>query len=94
MSARSWRPISAGPVPISAARSTRTIREYQQSLDLAPVRKELERVYADGNGGAGLDDFDDDGIKELAGNLVNGVPIATPCVRRRARAGTSSSIWR
>ncbi len=35
-------------------------------------------MYADGNGGVGLDDFDDDALKELAGNLVNGVPIATP----------------
>jgi DNA-directed RNA polymerase subunit beta len=54
------------------------LRQYQHDNDLAPVRRELEGIYADGNGGAGLDDFDDEALKELAGNLVNGVPIATP----------------
>jgi DNA-directed RNA polymerase subunit beta len=54
------------------------VRAYQQNQDLSAVRSELERVYADGNGGAGLDDFGDDEVKELAGNLLNGVPIATP----------------
>ena len=54
------------------------VRQYQQSQDLVPVRRELERVYDDDKGGAGLDDFDDSDIKELAGNLLNGVPIATP----------------
>ncbi|MEL6962269.1 MAG: DNA-directed RNA polymerase subunit beta, partial [Pseudomonadota bacterium] len=54
------------------------VRLYQQSQDLLPVRDELKRVYEDTNGGAGIDDYDDDGVKELAGNLLNGVPIATP----------------
>jgi DNA-directed RNA polymerase subunit beta len=54
------------------------LRHYQQDQDLAPVRRGLEGMYEDGNGGGNLDDFDDDDLRELAGNLVNGVPIATP----------------
>jgi len=54
------------------------LRQYQQDQDLVPVRQGLEGMYADGNGGGDLNDFDDDDLKELAGNLVNGVPIATP----------------
>ena len=54
------------------------LRQFQRDNDLGPLRKELEEIYADGNGGAGLDDFDDEAIAELAGNLVTGVPIATP----------------
>ncbi|MGI9508320.1 MAG: DNA-directed RNA polymerase subunit beta, partial [Geminicoccaceae bacterium] len=54
------------------------LRQYQQDQDPKPVRKELERVYAGGDGKAGIDDFDDEAMMELAGNLVSGVPIATP----------------
>jgi len=54
------------------------LRHYQQDQDLVPVRRGLEKMYEDGNGGGNLDDFDDDDLRELAGNLVNGVPIATP----------------
>jgi DNA-directed RNA polymerase subunit beta len=56
----------------------RLLRDYQQNGDLKPIRANLEEVYDDGNGGAGLDDFDDEAVTELANNLTGGVPIATP----------------
>jgi len=55
------------------------LRQYQQDQDLQPIRAELTKMYDHGVAeGAGLDDFDDEAVMELAGNLVNGVPIATP----------------
>jgi len=45
--------------------------------EVANIRKFLDEVYADGNNES-LDQLSDEEVVELAGNLRNGVPMATP----------------
>ncbi len=54
------------------------IETYQGSQDISMLRKGLEGVYGKDGYKEELDVLDDGQMKELAGNLVNGVPFATP----------------
>jgi len=61
----------------------RQIREmieiFQAKQDVEGLRKGLEKVYGkDGDYKQEIDSLNEDQVKELAGNLVNGVPFATP----------------
>ena len=42
------------------------------------IRKHLKDIYGPGEFDTIIKDLDDDGLKELGGNLTRGVPIATP----------------
>ena len=46
--------------------------------EAAELRKTMSDIYSVGGTVEDLDSIDDDGIKELAGNLRRGVPMATP----------------
>ena len=48
---------------------------YQQSQKIKPLKDQISKVYGKDETIASLED---DGLVELAGNLVKGVPIATP----------------
>jgi DNA-directed RNA polymerase subunit beta len=49
----------------------------EAKAEVAKIREFLNEVYADGNNES-LDQLTDEEIVELAGNLKNGVPMATP----------------
>jgi DNA-directed RNA polymerase subunit beta len=55
------------------------IEVFQAKQDISGLRKGLEKVYGkDGGYKAEIESLDETQVKELAGNLVNGVPFATP----------------
>jgi DNA-directed RNA polymerase subunit beta len=55
------------------------IEAFQGKRDVDGLRKGLEKVYGkDGGYKQELDSLSEDQVMELAGNLVNGVPFATP----------------
>ena len=54
------------------------IEAYQAKQEIAGLRKGLEKVYGKDGYKDEIDNLGDDQVKELAGNLVNGVPFATP----------------
>ncbi|MGH6618114.1 MAG: DNA-directed RNA polymerase subunit beta [Alphaproteobacteria bacterium] len=54
------------------------IEAVQAKQDAGGLRKGLEKVYGKEIYKKEVEDLDDSQIKELAGNLVNGVPFATP----------------
>ena len=50
----------------------------QQKIEIKKLRAYLEKVYNTSGTGARLNELDDDQVIELANNLKNGVPFATP----------------
>ncbi len=50
----------------------------QQKIEIKKLRAYLEKVYNSAGTGARLEELDDDQVIELANNLKNGVPFATP----------------
>ncbi|MGH6915465.1 MAG: DNA-directed RNA polymerase subunit beta, partial [Geminicoccales bacterium] len=54
------------------------IEAVQAKQDAGALRKGLEKVYGKEIYKKEVDGLDDDEVKELAGNLANGVPFATP----------------
>ena len=55
-----------------------TMLRDQQKVEIGQLRKFLDRVYNETGTSAKLDDFTDGEIVELASNLRDGVPFATP----------------
>jgi len=55
------------------------IEAFQAKQDISSLRKGLEKVYGKDGGYKGeIESLDENQVKELAGNLVDGVPFATP----------------
>ena len=54
------------------------LQEYRRSGDMTPVRDALKIAYGEDTYHAAFDDMDQDEVLEAAGNVTNGVPIATP----------------
>ena len=52
--------------------------DYRRSGDLTPVKEAMRLAYGDDVYAEGLEGLDDDALLETAGNVTNGVPIATP----------------
>ena len=52
--------------------------EYRRSGDLSPVRDAMKIAYGDEVYSEGIEGMDDQHLLEAAGNVTNGVPIATP----------------
>ena len=51
---------------------------YRRSGDLSPVKEAMRLAYGDDVYAEGLEIMSDDDLLEAAGNVTNGVPIATP----------------
>ena len=51
---------------------------YKKNLQVADIRKEIEKIYGKEIYDNEIRDFSDDEIKEFAQSLSNGVPMATP----------------
>ena len=54
------------------------LEQYKTGGRVADVRKTLRMVYEKTDIISDIGKMDDDGVLELAGNLTNGIPIATP----------------
>ncbi|MBU2865858.1 DNA-directed RNA polymerase subunit beta [Pacificibacter marinus] len=54
------------------------LQEYRRSGDMTPVKDAMKFVYGDNVYEEGLADLTDEDLLEKAGNVTNGVPIATP----------------
>ncbi len=54
------------------------LQAYRRSGDLAPVRDAMKLAYGDDVYEEGIKGMDDDQLITAAGNVTNGVPIATP----------------
>ncbi len=54
------------------------LKAYRQTGDLTPVKEAMRLVYGDDVFKEGIKNMEDDAIVEAAGNVTQGVPIATP----------------
>ena len=54
------------------------LQDYRRSGDLTPVKEAMRLAYGQDVYDEGLNDIDDELLVEAAGNVVRGVPIATP----------------
>ena len=54
------------------------LQEYRRSGDMTPVKDAMKFVYGDNVHDEILKDLEDKDLLEKAGNVINGVPIATP----------------
>ena len=55
-----------------------SLNDYRRSGDLTPVREAMRLAYGDDVYEEGIASMDEDSLLEAAGNVFNGVPIATP----------------
>ncbi|MBL6676492.1 MAG: DNA-directed RNA polymerase subunit beta, partial [Rhodobacteraceae bacterium] len=55
-----------------------SLNDYRRSGDLTPVREAMRLAYGDDVYEEGIASMDEDSLVEAAGNVCNGVPIATP----------------
>ncbi|MBJ3764017.1 DNA-directed RNA polymerase subunit beta [Maribius pontilimi] len=68
--------------------------DYRHSGDLTPVRDALKIAYGDDVYAEGIEGVDDDRVLEMAGNVTNGVPIATPVFDGAKEADVNDSLRR
>jgi len=67
--------------------------EYRRSGDLTPVRDAMRIAYGDDVYAEGIEGMDETSLLESAGNVINGVPIATP-VFDGAKEADVNDAWR
>ncbi len=67
---------------------------YRRSGDLTPVKDAMKVAYGDDVYAEGIKGMDDDQLLEAAGNVTNGVPIATPVFDGAKEADVNDSLIR
>ncbi|MFT6606786.1 MAG: DNA-directed RNA polymerase subunit beta [Halocynthiibacter sp.] len=70
------------------------LQDYRRSGDLTPVRDAMKLAYGDDVYAEGISDMGEDALVEAAGNVVNGVPIATPVFDGAKEADVNDSLTR
>ena len=68
--------------------------EYRRSGDLTPVRDAMKHAYGDDVYEEGIKGMGEDQLVEAAGNVVNGVPIATPVFDGAKEADVNDALVR
>ncbi len=68
--------------------------EYRRSGDLTPVRDAMKHAYGDDVYEEGIKGMGEDQLVEAAGNVVNGVPIATPVFDGAKEADVNDALIR
>ncbi|MCP3972039.1 MAG: DNA-directed RNA polymerase subunit beta [Rhodobacteraceae bacterium] len=68
--------------------------EYRRKGDLAPVKEAMRIAYGDEVYAEGIEGMDDDQLIEAAGNVTNGVPIATPVFDGAKEADVNNALLR
>jgi len=70
------------------------LQEYRRSGDLTPVREAMRQAYGDDVYEEGIRGMDEDHLVEAAGNITNGVPIATPVFDGAKEADVNDALKR
>ena len=68
--------------------------EYRRSGDLTPVRDAMRIAYGDDVYAEGIECMDEASLLESAGNVINGVPIATPVFDGAKEADVNDALRR
>ena len=68
--------------------------EYRRSGDLTPVRDAMRIAYGDDVYAEGIEAMDEPSLIESAGNVINGVPIATPVFDGAKEADVNDALRR
>ena len=68
--------------------------EYRRSGDLTPVRDAMRIAYGDHVYAEGIEAMDEPSLIESAGNVINGVPIATPVFDGAKEANVNDALRR
>ena len=68
--------------------------EYRRSGDLTPVRDAMRIAYGDEVYAEGIEQMDERSLLESAGNVINGVPIATPVFDGAKEADVNDALRR
>jgi DNA-directed RNA polymerase subunit beta len=68
--------------------------EYRRSGDLTPVRDAMRIAYGDDVYAEGIGRMDEASLLESAGNVINGVPIATPVFDGAKEADVNDALRR
>jgi DNA-directed RNA polymerase subunit beta len=68
--------------------------EYRRSGDLTPVHDAMRIAYGDAVYAEGIEGMDEASLLESAGNVVNGVPIATPVFDGAKEADVNDALRR
>ena len=68
--------------------------EYRRSGDMTPVRDALKIAYGENVYNEGIKPMDEDQVIEAAGNVVRGVPIATPVFDGAKEADVNDALVR
>ncbi len=70
------------------------LQDYRRSGDLTPVREAMRIAYGDDVYEEGIKDMDEAALITAAGNVTNGVPIATPVFDGAKEADVNDSLIR
>ncbi|MCR8551081.1 DNA-directed RNA polymerase subunit beta [Salipiger sp. P9] len=70
------------------------LADYRRSGDLTPVREAMRIAYGDDVYEEGIADMDEGQLVEAAGNVVRGVPIATPVFDGAKEADVNDALTR
>jgi DNA-directed RNA polymerase subunit beta len=70
------------------------LKEYRRSGDLTPVREAMRLAYGDNVYEEGISGLDTDQLIEAAGNVAQGVPIATPVFDGAKEGDVNDSLRR
>jgi DNA-directed RNA polymerase subunit beta len=68
--------------------------EYRRTGDLTPVRDAMRIAYGDAVYEEGIESLDEEALLEAAGNVVTGVPIATPVFDGAKEADVNDALVR
>ena len=68
--------------------------EFRRSGDLTPVRDAMRIAYGDNVYAEGIEGMDEKSLVESAGNVINGVPIATPVFDGAKEADVNDALRR
>jgi DNA-directed RNA polymerase subunit beta len=70
------------------------LQGYRRSGDMTPVREAMRIAYGDDVYDEGIKDMGEDQLLEAAGNVTNGVPIATPVFDGAKEADVNDALKR
>ncbi len=70
------------------------LEEYRRSGDMTPVRDAMKIAYGEEAWEEAIKDMDDGQLLEVAGNVTNGVPIATPVFDGAKEADVNDALER
>ncbi|MFY9238763.1 MAG: DNA-directed RNA polymerase subunit beta, partial [Roseovarius sp.] len=70
------------------------LQDYRRSGDLTPVREAMRLAYGDDVYEEGIEGMGEDQLVEAAGNVTNGVPIATPVFDGAKEADVNDALSR